>query len=91
MLSKNLLSSNIEFKIYTTDDGLASDLVQAIQEDQQGNLWILSENAISKLDSKRQNFDNYSLNALHQEFSFSEAIPTINAKNQFVFGTDKGS
>lgn len=90
VLSKNLLSSNIEFKIYTTDDGLASDLVQAIQEDQQGNLWILSENAISKLDSKRQNFDNYSLNALHQEFSFSEAIPTINAKNQFVFGTDKG-
>lgn len=38
IVSKNLLSNKIEFKTYTTDDGLASDLVQAMQEDQQGNL-----------------------------------------------------
>ena len=70
IVSKNLLSNKIEFKTYTTDDGLASDLVQAIQEDQQGNLWILSENAISKFDTQREAFENYGLNSLHQEFSF---------------------
>ena len=89
-LSPNLLSNKIEFKTYTTDDGLASDLVQAMQEDRQGNLWILSENAISKLDPQRENFENYGLNSLHQEFSFSEAGPVLNARNQIVFGTDKG-
>ncbi|MCD7789125.1 MAG: hybrid sensor histidine kinase/response regulator, partial [Bacteroides thetaiotaomicron] len=90
IVSKNLLSNKIEFKTYTTDDGLASDLVQAMQEDQQGNLWILSENAISKFDAQRKTFENYGLNSLHQEFSFSEAAPVINARNQIVFGTDKG-
>ena len=33
---------------------------------------------------------DYGLNSLHQEFSFSEAAPVINARNQIVFGTDKG-
>ena len=89
IVSKNLLSNKIEFKTYTTDDGLASDLVQAMQEDQQGNLWILSENAISKFDAQRETFENYGLNSLHQEFSFSEAAPVINARNQIVFGTVK--
>ena len=90
IISKNLLSSKIEFKTFTTDDGLASDLVQAMQEDLQGNLWILSENAISKLDPQRTTFENYGLSSLHQEFSFSEAGPVLNARNQIVFGTDKG-
>lgn len=90
ILSKNLLSSKIEFKAYTTDDGLFSDLVQSMQEDLQGNLWILSENAISKLDPQRETFENYGVSSLHQEFSFSEAAPIMNARNQIVFGTDKG-
>lgn len=51
---------------------------------------VLSENAISKFDAQRKTFENYGLNSLHQEFSFSEAAPVINARNQIVFGTDKG-
>ena len=90
IISKNLLSSKIELKTFTTDDGPASDLVQAMQEDLQRKLWILSENAISKLDPQRTTFENYGLSSLHQEFSFSEAGPVLNARNQIVFGTDKG-
>ena len=45
---------------------------------------------MSKFDTQREAFENYGLNSLHQEFSFSEAAPVINARNQIVFGTDKG-
>lgn len=90
ILSKNLLTNKIEFKSYTTDDGLSSDLVQSLQEDKLGNLWIFSENAITKFDVQRQNFENYGFNSLHEEFSFSEAAPVINARDQIVIGTDKG-
>ena len=89
-VSSNLLSDSIEFKTYTIRDGLASDLVLSTIEDQQKNLWIVSENALSKFNPSQETFENYGSNFLQQEFSFSEGIPITNARQQLVFGSDKG-
>lgn len=90
ILSQNLLSSQIEFKTYTIRDGLASDLVLSTIEDTQKELWIVSENTLSRFNPQEETFENYGSNFLQQEFNFSEAPPALNAKQQLVFGTDKG-
>ena len=90
VLSRNLLNSDIEFKTYTIRDGLASDLVLSTIEDTEKNLWIVSENTLSRFNPQLETFENYGSNFLQQEFNFSEAAPSLNAKQQLVFGTDKG-
>lgn len=90
VLSRDLLNPNIEFKTYTVRDGLASDLVLSTIEDPQKNLWIVSENTLSRFNPEEETFDNYGSKILQQEFNFSEAAPSLNAQQQLVFGSDKG-
>lgn len=90
VISKNLLSENIEFKNYDKSNGLSSDLVLSVIEDTQNQLWIVSEIALSKFNPIKETFENYELSSIYQEFNFSEALPIINARNQIVLGTDKG-
>lgn len=60
-----------EFNALGTREGLRSDIVFAIQEDLQGQLWIASETGIACYDPKDQhirNFDRYDgLPAIHLE------------------------
>ena len=90
IISQNLLSNKIKFKTYSRNEGLSSDLVLSMQEDRHGDLWILSENAISRFNPQNETFENYGASSLHQEFCFSEAGATMNSRDQIVFGTDKG-
>ena len=90
VISSNLLSDSIEFKSYTTQQGLPSDLVLSMIEDESKKLWIVTENALSRFDSTNDTFDNYDRAVLHKDFNFTEAIPACNAAKQLVFGTDMG-
>jgi len=62
----NLLDrSNYSFRHFTLEDGLPSNSVHGIVEDEDRNLWISSKNGISKLALKNvQNINNF-------EFAFS--------------------
>lgn len=90
ILSKELLSNHIEFKNYDKSDGSSSDLALSIIEDSQNQLWVVSENSLSKFNPQKESFENYELSSVYQEFNFSEAIPIINNQNQILLGTDKG-
>lgn len=57
VLSENLLSEHIEFKPYTTKDGLPSDLVQSMIEDKEGSLWVISENALTRFNPERKHLN----------------------------------
>lgn len=89
-VSSNLLTDSIKFRTYTIKDGLASDLVLSTIEDSQKNIWIVSENALSRFNPDRETFENFGSNFLQQDFNFSEATPTLNAQHEMVFGSDKG-
>jgi len=52
-------SGNACFKSYTVQDGLPSDVLLSIQEDKAGNLWLSSENGISKFIPSEEKFENY--------------------------------
>ena len=89
--SNRLLSEEIRFKNYDKSNGMASDLTLSMIEDTYGQLWIISEIALSKFDPVKETFENYTLGSTYrQQFNFSEALPIIDARQQIVLGTDKG-
>ena len=90
ILSDNLLSNEIEFKTYTTQDGLPSDLVLSMIEDNQKNLWVISENALSCFNPEKDTFEYYDKKYLQKELYFTEAAPVQNGQHQLLLGTDIG-
>ena len=48
-----------------------SDLVLSMIEDQQKNLWVISENTLAKFDPENGTFEHYNENHLQKEIYFS--------------------
>lgn len=89
VVSDDLLTDRIQFKTYTKQDGLFSDLLLSMIEDQQKNLWVISENSLSKFDPRTGTFDNYDKRYMQKEIYFSEAVPVI-WHNHLILGTEAG-
>lgn len=75
--STDLLIDTMEFKNYTEEKGLPSDLVYSMTEDPMKNLWVVSENSFFKFNSQNGTFDSYDKKYLPVEQSFSEAVPVL--------------
>ena len=90
VISKNLLTEDIKFKSYTIKDGLASDLVLSMLEDTQKQLWVISENSISKFNTEQGTFENYGNNYFQRELNLTEAVPALTGQNRIVLGTNQG-
>lgn len=89
--SKNLLSSDIRFKAFTTDNGMASDIVLNLCEDRTGSIWIVSERSLIQYAPKTKLFTNYSEGVFENNFSFSEMHPAfIAGSNTLLLGTTQG-
>jgi signal transduction histidine kinase/ligand-binding sensor domain-containing protein/DNA-binding response OmpR family regulator len=50
----------LHFKSYTTENGLRSDVIFSVQEDNNGNLWFSTENGLVKYDPKTDKSSNFS-------------------------------
>lgn len=48
-----------EFFTYTTENGLAHNVVFGILEDREGNLWLSTSNGLSKFDPVTEKFSNF--------------------------------
>ncbi|MBN2273948.1 MAG: response regulator [Bacteroidales bacterium] len=57
-----LLKGDIEFTGYLEKDGLSNGVVYGILEDQQGNLWLSTNNGMSMFDPEEKRFINYNVN-----------------------------
>lgn len=77
-------------KSFTTNNGLANNTVQGIVEDNQGMLWIATDNGLSIFNPKTETFSNYSRKdgLLSSQFYFNGAIR--DAKGKIYLGTDEG-
>ena len=49
-------------KVYTTDDGLPDNVIYSIVPDLENNLWLSTNNGISRLNLKTGTFRNYNVN-----------------------------
>ena len=82
-----------KIKFFTEDDGLPTNLVGAIQEDNYGNLWISSAAGLTTLvrneTGNRETFINIDIKDGLQGYSFSLASWKAN-NGELFFGGDNG-
>ena len=78
------------FQQYTTDDGLANNVVYSIESDDAGNLWISTNEGLSRFDPERRLFRNYdeTHGLLSREFNFSASLRL--STGEMVFGGING-
>ncbi|HET8828739.1 MAG TPA: two-component regulator propeller domain-containing protein, partial [Pelobium sp.] len=81
----------LTFQNFSTRDGLPSDFLLSCVEDDQKNLWIATQNGISKfstINKKHQNFNYF--DGLSEEASFSESSGVRMPYGDIVFGNTQG-
>lgn len=78
------------FERLTTDDGLPSNTILRILEDQAGNLWMSTYNGICRFDKNKKTFRNFSVSDGLQsnQFSFNAGIKLTSG--EFFFGGING-
>jgi len=80
----------LKFKVYTTEDGLPSDYIVSAVEDNNGSLWLASENGLSQFDPKRNTFRNYDSYDGLAKSGFSEGSNVKLPNGGLVFGCISG-
>lgn len=78
------------FKSYTVKDGAPSDVMLSIQEDNQGSLWISTENGLSKFTPANDKFENYDEGRFDLSTRFNEGASARSRSNRLYFGTSNG-
>ena len=59
IFGKNGKSQKLNFKRYTEKDGLANDIIYGILGDDENNLWMSTNNGLSKFNPSTETFQNY--------------------------------
>ena len=76
------------FKNYTLSDGLPDMLIQGIEEDHQGNLWISTGYGLSRFDPKTESFINYYEEDGLNTNNFGWKSHYISPDNKLYYGND---
>lgn len=80
----NTLTGDI--RVYTETDGLANDNIRAILKDKYGNLWISTNNGISRFDPQTEKFQNYTSEDGIQEGEFLIGSGLLTQNGLMYFG-----
>ena len=83
-------AGNAIFKSYGVAEGLPSDILLSIREDNKGNLWMSTENGISKFIPEEERFENYADGHVSPHVRFSEAASAYTSWGDLLFGTSNG-
>lgn len=78
------------FKSYMRKDGLPSDILLAVEEDDDGNLWMSTENGLSKFVPGEQRFENYNERDFGNKIRFEEGTSLNLSNSTILFGTSSG-
>ena len=88
--SKDLLTDHIDFSHFNKENGLPSDIVYAMTENRDGNIWITFETCICRYDRKRNRFETfYQFNGNTNQF-ISEGTPVIDRDQNLLVGATQG-
>ncbi len=80
----------LEFKVFTTSQGLANDYTISCVEDDKQQLWVATQAGLSRFDPQHSTFRNFNSNNGLPHYAFSEAATAKMADGRLVFGTQKG-
>ncbi|WP_442591203.1 hybrid sensor histidine kinase/response regulator transcription factor [Pedobacter sp. AW31-3R] len=83
-------NGEIGFKTFTKRNGLSSDYILGAVEDGHHNLWLTTENGISKLDLSKEQFRNYNSYDGLLKIGFSEESALRLKDGSLIFGCTEG-
>jgi signal transduction histidine kinase/ligand-binding sensor domain-containing protein len=75
---------------YRTPDGLPSDAIYGMLEDEQGNLWLSTNQGLSRFDPQRERFANYGVHDGLQGDEFSGGAYHRSPDGEMFFGGING-
>lgn len=78
------------FKSYTTKNGLPSDILLSVEEDDDGDLWMSTENGLSKFIVSQQRFENYNERDFGKKVRFEESTSLNLSSRTMMFGSSNG-
>jgi len=81
---------SLSFVNYSTKHGLPSDFLLSCIEDKQQNLWIATQNGLSKFAANRKSFQNFNQSDGLGMSTFSESSCAGSPDGKLVFGTTNG-
>nr|WP_315245595.1 two-component regulator propeller domain-containing protein [uncultured Flavobacterium sp.] len=82
--------NDLKFINFAKKDGLPSDFILSMAEDDDKNLWLATENGISKFNLLNQTFSNYDSNDGLQKTGFSESAGLKLSNGNLIFGCRNG-
>ncbi|TKB96247.1 hybrid sensor histidine kinase/response regulator transcription factor [Pedobacter cryophilus] len=86
VIGRPKINDKLRFEIYTKEQGLPNDIVLSMVDDKNGNLWLATENGLSKFNINQKTFRNYdSYDGLPKE-GFSESACFRSASGALYFG-----
>lgn len=81
---------NATFESFTMKDGLPSNVLLSAQEDAEGNIWLGTENGLSKFIPFPRSFENYNERDFGRTLRLEEAASLRQRSGTLMFGTDCG-
>ncbi len=78
------------FSHYTTADGLASNEIEGILEDESGNLWLATNEGLSRFTPRTRQFRNYDVSDGLQGKEFNSGAAYQNRNGEMFFGGMNG-
>lgn len=81
---------SLKYKHYGTSEGLANNMVQAILEDEAGDLWVATEYGMSRFKPQNHSFENYYFSSYILGNVYSENSACKGADGKLIFGTNYG-
>lgn len=77
---------SMKFEKFTSDDGLANNIVCGLEQDSRGNIWISTHNGISKFVPSSKTFTNFYSPSWLQNNEFSRGASFKDKKGKIYFG-----
>ncbi len=80
-----------KFKSYNKTEGIPSEIVLALLEDEQGFIWASGENSLTKFNPETESFENFYQTTISLKgITFSEASNFRCKTNEMLFGAVQG-
>lgn len=86
----SLDNGKARFQSYTSQDGLPTDILLSIEEDDKGMLWMATEEELCRFDPAKEKFTTYQAKSFPQHINFSEGAALHTRENKLIFSTMKG-
>lgn len=78
------------FKHYDSGNGLSNEMIQAIQEDNEGCIWVSTESGISKFNPQTERFENFIFSNNRHAAVFNELSSWKKKNGELMFGSYNG-